>query len=407
MNSDPLPADLADSFLGYNGGSPALLVTYMILALVVSAICSLLEATLLSTPMTFINNLEQQGVKGAERLKKLKTDVDKSISAILVVNTIANTVGASFVGYEAAKIFNSSGVGAVSGVFTFLVLMLSEIIPKTFGSYYWRSLAVPASALIKGMLFITYPVVWMFRRVTHRISDNTNQTIVSREEVAAMVTTGAEEGVLEKKENKMIQNLLRLDDVTAHQIMTPSSVVTMADEDLNIREFYESEEFGKFSRIPIYNEENDDYVTGYVLKQEILERLAEDKFDCTLKDLKRNILTFQEDESVSNIWEKLLERKEHISVIIDEYGSMRGIVTMEDVIETMLGFEIVDEKDEVVDMQELAKQQWKKVQRDMAEEAAEAAENDDEDVSESEDNAEPNPADDEIENDESQKQEEN
>jgi CBS domain containing-hemolysin-like protein len=182
-----------------------------------------------------------------------------------------------------------------------------------------------------------------------------------------MVSTGAEEGVLEKEENKMIQNLLKLDDVTAHEIMTPSSVVTMAESSQTIREFYNSDDFAKFSRIPLYEEENDDYITGYVLKQEILEKLAQDKFNIKLKDLARPILSFNEDESVSNIWEKLLEKKEHISVIIDEYGSMRGIVTMEDVIETMLGFEIVDEKDEVVDMQELAKEQWQQVQnRQMA-----------------------------------------
>ncbi len=365
MNNDPLPAGLADAFLGYNGGDYSLLIVYMALALIISSICSLLEATLLSTPMSYINTLEQQGVKGALRLKKLKLEIDESISAILVVNTIANTVGASLVGAQAAELFHSTGVGVVSGVFTFLILMFSEIIPKTIGSYYWRKLAVPASSIIKVMIILTYPIVWILGKFTHRISDSSNQTAVSREEVAAMVTTGAEEGVLEKKENKMIQNLLRLEDVTAHEIMTPSSVVTMAEESMNIKDFYQSEDFGQFSRIPIYNDENDDYVTGYVLKQEILERLAEDKFDITLKDLKRNILTFSEEESVSNIWEKLLERKEHISVIIDEYGSMRGIVTLEDVIETMLGFEIVDEKDEVVDMQELAKQQWKKVQEDM------------------------------------------
>ena len=368
MNSDPLPADSADAFLGYSGGDATLLILFMVLALIISFVCSVLEATLLSTPMSFINTLEQQGAKGAARLKTLKTDIDKSISAILVVNTIANTVGASLVGSEAARLFNNTGVGVVSGVFTFLVLMLSEIIPKSIGSHQWRKLALPISAVIKGMIFITYPVVWLIQKFTHKINDNSNQTVVSREEVAAMVTTGAEEGVLEKKENKMIQNLLRLDDVTAHEIMTPSSVVFMAEESMNIKEFYDMEDFGTFSRIPVYNEENDDYVTGYVLKQEILEKLAEDKFDITLKDLKRPILTFSEDDSASIIWEKLLERKEHISVIIDEYGSMRGIVTLEDVIETMLGFEIVDEKDEVVDMQELAKAQWEKVQHDMANE---------------------------------------
>ena len=379
MNSDPYPAEMLFN-IGYNGGNTTLLILYIVLAIVISSICSLLEATLLSTPMNYINTLEQQGVKGAARLKSLKTDIDKSISSILVVNTIANTVGASLVGAQAANLFNSTGVGVISGVFTFLILMFSEIIPKTLGSSYWRKLCIPASSMIKGMIFITYPVVWPLQKFTHRFSENGNQTVVSREEVAAMVTTGAEEGVLEKEENKMIQNLLRLDDVTAHEIMTPSSVVSMDEENMTIKEFYESEDFGQFSRIPLYSEENDDYVTGYVLKQEILERMAEDKFDIPLKEMRRPVLTFSEDESVSNIWEKLLERKEHISVIIDEYGSMRGIVTMEDVIETMLGFEIVDEKDEVVDMQELAKQQWKKVQHDMATNGLDANENQSDDT---------------------------
>lgn len=318
---------------------------------------------MLSTPMSFVTTLEQQKVKGADRLKKMKSDIDRPISAILVVNTIANTVGASLVGSEAAKLFDSTGVGIVSGAFTFCVLLFSEIIPKTIGSTYWRRLAIPASNIIRGMIFITFPIVYLIEKFTRFISNGTNPTSVSREEVAAMVTTGAEEGVLEKDENKMIQNLLKLDQFTAHEIMTPSSVVTMAERSQTIREFYKSEEFGQFSRIPLYDEANDDYVTGYVLKQEILEKMAEDKFNTKLRDLERPILTFNEDETVSNIWEKLLENKEHISVIIDEYGSMRGIVTMEDCIETMLGYEIVDEKDEVVDMQELAKAQWKQVQK--------------------------------------------
>lgn len=343
-------------------GSLTLLLTYMLLALVISSICSVLESSLLSTPLSFVNTLEQQGVKGFERLKRLKTDIDRPISAILVVNTIANTVGASLVGSEAARLYDSTGVGVVSGAFTFCILVFSEIIPKTIGSTYWRRLAIPASSIIQGMIYLTFPLVWVLERLTHRIADSSDQVSVSREDVVAMVTTGAEEGVLEKEENKMIQNLLKLDEIKAHDIMTPSSVVTMAESSQTIRDFYNSDDFAKFSRIPLYEEENDDYVTGYVLKQEILEKLAEDRFNVKLKDLERPILSFQEDESVSTIWEKLLEKKEHICVIIDEYGSMRGIVTLEDVIETMLGFEIVDESDEVVDMQQLAKEQWEEMQ---------------------------------------------
>jgi CBS domain containing-hemolysin-like protein len=169
--------------------------------------------------------------------------------------------------------------------------------------------------------------------------------------------------VIEKEEKKMIQNLLKLDELTAHEIMTPSAVVEMAEGSMTIKEFYDSDL--SHSRIPVYDEENDEYVIGYVLRQEILEKMAEDKFNTRLHDILRPIMTFTEDDSVADIWERLLEKKEHISVILDEYGSVRGIVTLEDVIETMLGQEIVDERDEVVDMQEYAKEQWEKAQKEI------------------------------------------
>ena len=177
------------------------------------------------------------------------------------------------------------------------------------------------------------------------------------------MTVAAEEGVFEKKENRMIQNLLKLDDVKARDIMTPSSVVEMAEESMSLREFYKNDAYSTYSRIPVYNEENDDYIKGYVLRQTILEKLSEDKFNLRLTDIMRPVLTFSENESVSRIWETLLAKKEHISIIIDEYGCFRGIVTMEDVIETMLGTEIVDEKDTVTDMQELAREKWQEQQQ--------------------------------------------
>lgn len=346
-----------------------LMIVFMLVSLLVSGLCSVLEATLMSTPMSFISSLETQGVKGAALLKKYKHNIDRPISAILVLNTVANTVGASLVGSQAAQVAHQLGyphdtvVGIVSAVFTLLILVCSEIIPKTIGSTFWRKLAIPASKVIRVLVFVTFPVVYCLEKITHLFSAGAQPVSVSREEVSAMVTVGAEEGVLEKKENRMIQNLLKLDEITAHEIMTPSVVVSMADSSMTLKEFYKNEEFSNYSRIPIYDDDNSDYITGYVLRQTILERLAEDKFNIHLKDLARPILSFSEEEPVANIWEKLLEKKEHISIIIDEYGSLRGIVTLEDVIETMLGFEIVDEKDEVVDMQEYAKAQWKKMQK--------------------------------------------
>ena len=341
----------------------SLIYIIMIVSMSLSALCSVLEATLLSTPLSYITGLEDQGVKGAERLKRLKQNSDRPISAILCLNTIANTVGASIVGSLVYEVYGDALVGIFSTIFTLGILIFSEIIPKTIGSSYWRSLALPASAIISMMIFITFPLVWILEHLQRLISSNSNQVSVSREDISAMVSVATEEEVIEKDEKKMIQNLLKLDEVTAHEIMTPSVVVEMVPGSMTIKEFYDSD--NTHSRILIYDEENDEYVIGYVLRQEVLEKMAEDNFNGTLNDIIRPILTFGEEDTVADIWEKLLEKKEHISAILDEYGSLRGIVTMEDVIETMLGQEIVDEKDEVVDMQEYAKDQWEKAQKEI------------------------------------------
>lgn len=340
-----------------------LIYIIMLISIGLSALCSTLEATLLSTPLSYITGLEEQGVKGAKRLKRLKQNSDRPISAILCLNTIANTVGASIVGSLVYEVYGDALVGIFSTLFTLAILIFSEIIPKTIGTSYWRSLALPASVIINAMIFISFPLVWVLEKMQRLISSRSTQVSVSREDISAMVSVATEEDVIEKEEKKMIQNLLKLDEVTAHEIMTPSAVVEMAEADMTIREFYQSD--NTHSRILVYDPDNDEYVMGYVLRQTVLEKMAEDRFDMSLKEIIRPILTFSEEDSVSDIWERLLEKKEHISVIIDEYGSMRGIVTMEDVIETMLGQEIVDETDEVVDMQEYAKEQWEKAQKDM------------------------------------------
>lgn len=342
----------------------SLIYIIMAVSILVSALCSTLEATLLSTPLSYITGLEEQGTKGAKRLKRLKQHPDRPISAILCLNTIANTVGASIVGSLVYEVYGDAIVGVFSTIFTFAILIFSEIIPKTIGTSYWRTLAVPASVIINGMIFVAFPLVWILEKLTGLISSKSNQISVSREDISAMVSVATEEEVIEKEEKKMIQNLLKLDEITAHEIMTPSAVVEMAESHMTIKDFYDSEEL-THSRIPVYDDENDEYVIGYVLRQEILEKMAEDNFTMPLKEITRPIMNFKEEDTVSDIWEKMLEKKEHISVILDEYGSVRGIVTMEDVIETMLGHEIVDETDEVVDMQEYAKEQWEKAQKEL------------------------------------------
>ncbi len=318
---------------------------------------------MLSTPISYITGLEDQGVKGASRLKRLKQNTDRPISAILCLNTIANTVGASIVGSLVYEVYGDAIVGVFSTIFTLMILIFSEIIPKTIGTSYWRRLALPASVIINAMIFITFPLVWVLEHFTGLISSRSDQVSVSREDISAMVSVATEEEVIEKEEKKMIQNLLKLDEMTAHEIMTPSTVVEMAEGNMTIKEFYDSDL--THSRILVYDDDNDDYVIGYVLRQTVLEKMAEDKFTTTIREISRPILSFPEEEPVGNIWEKFLEKKEHVSAIIDEYGTFRGIVTLEDVIETMLGQEIVDETDEVVDMQEYAKEQWEKAQKDI------------------------------------------
>lgn len=341
-----------------------LLLLYLVCAIGISFLCSVLEAVLLSTPISFITMKEEEGVANAKLLKHYKLENDKPLAAILALNTIAHTIGAAGVGAQSGIVFGDQFFAVTSGVMTFLILVLSEIIPKTIGANYWRQLAMPSTSIIRSLIFITYPLVVLSKYVTRWVSPREHAATVSREEVSAMVNVGAAEGVFEKKENRMIQNLLKLDDITARDIMTPSSVVEMAEESMTLKEFYANPSYSTYSRIPIYNEENDDYIKGFVLRQTILEKLSEDKFNMRLSEISRPVLTFPENEPVSKIWEKLLAKKEHISIIIDEYGCFRGIVTMEDVIETMLGTEIVDEKDTVTDMQEFAREKWQEQQEE-------------------------------------------
>ncbi len=345
-----------------------LLLLYLFLALSVSFLCSILEAVLLSTPMSFITMKENEGNKTAIVLKNYKQDIDRPISAILSLNTIAHTVGAAGVGAQSNVVFGDAYFAVTSAILTLLILVLTEIIPKTIGARYWRVLAMPVTGVISALLVVAYPFVALSQFITRAVSSGKQSLSVSREEVSAMVDVAAEEGVFEKKENRMIQNLLKLDDITARDIMTPSSVVEMAEESMTLREFYANPVYNNYSRIPIYNDENDDYIRGFVLRQTILEKLAEDKFNLRLSDIARPIPTFSESTSVTTIWETLLAKKEHISAIIDEYGCFRGIVSLEDVIESMLGAEIVDEKDTVTDMQELARERWQQEQQELNEE---------------------------------------
>lgn len=338
-----------------------LILLYFLGALSLSFLCSVLEAVLLSTPMSYISVRENQGSKTATLMKQYKNNVDRPVGAILSLNTIAHTIGSAGVGAESIKIFGEQYFGLISAILTLLILVLSEIIPKTIGASYWRSLALPSTRIIRVLILITYPLVLLSELITKVFTPRGNQASMSREEVSAMVDVGTTEGIFRESESKLIKSCIALSGVKARQIMTPSIVVESACQDLTVKDFQVKQSWS-FSRIPVYAGDKD-YITGYVLKDAVLKLLSEDQFHVKLSDLKRPILTFREEESVFQIWEKMLEKREHISVIIDEYGGLRGLVTMEDIIETMTGVEIVDEDDVAVDMQALAKEKSRLMMR--------------------------------------------
>lgn len=338
-----------------------LILLYFLGALSLSFLCSVLEAVLLSTPMSYISMRENQGSKTATLMKQYKNNVDRPVGAILSLNTIAHTIGSAGVGAESIKIFGEQYFGLISAILTLLILVLSEIIPKTIGASYWRFLALPSTRIIRVLILITYPLVLLSELITKVFTPRGNQASMSREEVSAMVDVGTTEGIFRESESKLIKSCIALSGVKARQIMTPSIVVESACQDLTVKDF-QAKQSWSFSRIPVYAGDKD-YITGYVLKDAVLKLLSEDQFHVKLSDLKRPILTFREEESVFQIWEKMLEKREHISVIIDEYGGLRGLVTMEDIIETMTGVEIVDEDDVAVDMQALAKEKSRLMMR--------------------------------------------
>ncbi|MDR2056919.1 MAG: hemolysin family protein, partial [Dysgonamonadaceae bacterium] len=335
-----------------------LLFVYLFLALFVSFLCSIMEAVLLSTPQSFLIVKHEDGNHWATAFMRLKNDIDKSLSAILSLNTIAHTIGAAGVGAQAIKVFGEASFGIVSAGMTVLILVFTEIIPKTIGAKYWRNLAMLTTYTIKGMTIVTYPLVVVSAAITKMISKNRQEQTTSREEIAALTNIGVGEGIFSEKENRIIQNLLKLKNVGVREIMTPRVVVALADENLSLDDFLKSKDYLKYSRIPVYSENEDD-VTGYVFRQAVFEKLTENQHDLRLKDIKREIVIVPNTIILFELWEKLLKRKEHIALIVDEYGGLDGIVTMEDIIETLLGLEIVDEKDTVPDMQAYARERWK------------------------------------------------
>ncbi|MBH76352.1 MAG: hemolysin [Flavobacteriales bacterium] len=338
------------------------LLAYLFLALIVSFLCSLTESVLLSTPQTYLTTIKEKE-NWANSFLDLKSNIDKPLSAILSLNTIAHTIGAAGVGAQAVKIWGDTSLGLVSVILTILILVITEIIPKTMGARYWRTLSKVTYHIIKIMLFLTYPLVIFSTKIMDIISKEKKEDTTSREEIAALANIGVDEGVFSEKENKIIQNILKLQKIKVTQIMTPRVVVKSVDENISLEDFKNQSKYLNFSRIPTFSIQNEK-ITGYILLQDILEELSKkEKNNLLIKSFKREVLKIPNNVTLLNLWDQLVENKEHIAIVLDEYGGLDGVVTMEDVVETLLGLEITDENDEIVDMQEYAKERWKKRQK--------------------------------------------
>lgn len=339
-----------------------LLLIYLFVAIFTSFLCSVMEAVLLSSTVSYLKSKVESGDKGSETMLKLKENLDKPLSAILSLNTVSHTVGAAGVGAEAIIIFGEASFGIVSAILTILILVLTEIIPKTLGANYSKELVSISSKIITGMIVITYPLVWVSSILTRLLSRSKAELTTSRAEISALASIGTQEGIFVDKENKIIQNLIKLKSLKIKEIMTPRIVVVTANEDMPLEEFLKNKEFLHFSRIPIFHQ-NKDNITGYIFRELVFEKLAEDQFNLKLKDIRRDIIHFPENITLFDAWEEMLLKKNHISLIIDEYGGMAGITTLEDIIESLLGFEIVDEKDRVENMQQYAMKRWQEKQK--------------------------------------------
>lgn len=340
-------------------GTLAGLFIYMIIALGFSFMCSMWEAGLLSSSSSYVETLANEGSNGAKIMKNLKDNVDRPIAAILTLNTLAHTIGAAGAGAQAAAVFGSEWFGLITLILTLLILIFSEIIPKTLGAVYWRQLLTFNAYSIQGLVFIFTPIVWTFQKMTNAISHGDGQTIVTRSELETMAELSSTSGSIAQSEHQILKNLLRLDEVSVNTIMTPRPVMLTFQQDTTIGDVLKNSANLPYSRIPIYDENTDDIV-AFVLRYDILAAGARDEHHRPLKDFRRDIISIPETLSVAKVMTELINRKEHIALVFDEYGGTAGIITMEDAIESLIGAEITDESDIVEDLRELAQQRFER-----------------------------------------------
>lgn len=336
-----------------------LLIFYISLALGVSFLCSILEAVLLSITPAFMAQTLHSNPDLGKRLQALKSDIDRPLAAILSLNTIAHTIGAAGAGAQATVVFGDKWIGAFSGVLTLLILVLSEIIPKTLGAVYWRQLTSTVSRTLPALIWLLWPLVELSKILTKWLARGKKDGKLNRDEIAALAQLGSQQGIFSESEGRILNNLFRLRSVEAKDIMTPRTVMFSLPQTQTVEEVLKNHEEIAFTRIPIYADQKEE-VTGYIHKDDLLQKAARDQDNVTLSELSRKLSFVSQDMRLLDLFESLSSNSEHIALVEDAYGGVAGIVTLEDIIETLLGLEIVDEYDNVADMQEWARNQREK-----------------------------------------------
>lgn len=337
-----------------------LLVFFVLLALGFSFLCSITEAALLSMTPSYIASLRESNPSKAEKLKDLReTNIDRSLAAILTVNTIAHTLGAIGAGSKATAVFGEVWFGVFSAVMTLLILFLSEIVPKTLGATHWKKLAGFTLLYVNFMVKAMYPLIFISEKLTRLLSSDSKTNDVNRDEFAAMANIGEEQGVLSDRESEIIQNLLELRSIDVSDVMTPRIVMFTLDKNLTVDDALSVRIHTQFSRIPIYENEPD-HLIGFVLREDLLKAQAKNKGDTPIHEFKRDLLAVSDTAPLSKVLDIFLEQHQHIAMVINEYGEAKGLVSLEDLVETLLGEEIVDEGDKVADMRELARKRWQR-----------------------------------------------
>ena len=348
-------ADAAIQTYAY-GVHVALLIAFVVLSVFVSFICSVSEATLLTMTPSYVASIAEENPKKSAMLKNVKIDnIDQSIAAILTLNTVAHTVGSLGAGAQATIVFGSEWFGVFSALMTLLILIGSEIIPKTIGTVYWRQLSGPVAYFVKGIIFLLYPLIWFSEKITKLLTRGKKANTFSRNEFAALASVGEQSGQIDPLESRIIRNLLAFGAIKVEDIMTPRSVMHAFDQSITVAELLANRPKLMFSRLPIYDEDLDK-VTGFVLKSDILLAKANNHMDKPLESYKREITFVFSKMKLFDLLDLMLNSRIHIAITVGEYGEVKGLVTLEDVLETLLGLEIVDEVDRVEDMQALARQ---------------------------------------------------